>query len=296
MSEERKRIIYLEGVTSIVVNTALFAVKFYYGFVYNSIAIVTDAVHTLSDSLTSIIVIVGSRVAYRKPDSEHPFGHGRSELIASLIIGVVLGFVAYELGAESYKKLLEASTLVFSSILVIVLALSALIKELLAQWAFRLAEKYGSQLIRGDAWHHRSDALVTGVLLVAMLVGNRYWWFDGAAGLAISLLILYTAIKLLLEASSELLGRAPEKNLIDRIKHIAESASSIVLNVHHIHVHKYGEHVEVTLHVDLPDTITLEEAHKIATLIEERIKNELGYETTVHVEPAKSKHEIKHED
>ncbi len=296
VSLDRERAGYLEGVISIVVNTVLFAVKFYYGVLCNSIAIVADAIHTLSDSLTSIIVIVGFRVAYRKPDYEHPFGHGRAELIASLIIGVVLGFTAYELGVESYRKLLEASTLMFSSILIVVLAFSALIKELLAQWAFKLADKYSSQSIRGDAWHHRSDALITGVLAIAVLIGNRYWWFDGAAGLALSLIILYTAIKLVLEASSELLGKAPEKSIIERIKYIAKSASPVVLNVHHIHIHRYGEHVEVTLHVDLPDTITLEEAHKIATLVEEKIKSELGYEVTVHVEPATSKHKIKHED
>jgi len=296
LSNPRERAGYLEGVVSLLVNTVLFTVKFYYGVLCNSIAVVADAIHTLSDSLTSIIVIVGFRVAYRKPDYEHPFGHGRAELVASLIIGVVLGFVAFELSAESYRKLLGASTLMFSSTLIVILAFSALIKELLAQWAFKLADKYSSQSIRGDAWHHRSDALVTGVLAVAVLIGNRYWWFDGAAGLALSLLILYTAIKLVLEVSSELLGKAPEKVIIERIKYIAKSVSPVVLGVHHIHVHRYGEHVEVTLHVDLPDTITLEEAHKIATLVEERVRSELGYEATVHVEPATSKYKIKHED
>jgi len=296
LSNPRERAGYLEGVVSLLVNTVLFTVKFYYGVLCNSIAVVADAIHTLSDSLTSIIVIVGFRVAYRKPDYEHPFGHGRAELVASLIIGVVLGFVAFELSAESYRKLLGASTLMFSSTLIVILAFSALIKELLAQWAFKLADKYSSQSIRGDAWHHRSDALVTGVLAVAVLIGNRYWWFDGAAGLALSLLILYTAIKLVLEVSSELLGKAPEKVIIERIKYIAKSVSPVVLSVHHIHVHRYGEHVEVTLHVDLPDTITLEEAHKIATLVEERVRSELGYEATVHVEPATSKYKIKHED
>jgi cation diffusion facilitator family transporter len=296
MCAERERAGYLEGVVSIVVNVLLFIVKFYYGLLFNSIAVIADAIHTLSDSLTSAILIVGFRIAYRRPDYEHPFGHGRAELIASLIIGVVLGFVAYELSVESYRKLLEASTLVFSLILVIILAFSALVKELLAQWAFRLADKYNSQSIRGDAWHHRSDALVTGILAIAIFIGSKYWWFDGAAGLALSLIIFYVAIKLVFEASSELLGKAPEKNIIEKIIYIAKNASPTILSVHHIHVHKYGEHVEVTLHVDLPDTITLEEAHKIATLVEEKIKSELGYETTVHVEPVTSKHKIKHED
>ncbi len=296
MSSDRVRAGYTEGVVSIIVNSALFTVKFYFGVLYNSVALITDAVHTLSDSLTSLVVIIGFRVASKKPDSEHPFGHGRAELVAALIIGAALGFTAFELGVESFKKLQEASSLLFSPVLVLVLVASSIVKEVLARWALKLADKYGSQSIRSDAWHHRSDALVSGVLAVAVLIGREYWWFDGLAGLVLSLYILYTAIKLVLESSSELIGRAPGEDVIRSIERVAKSASPLVLGVHHVHVHRYGDHVEVTLHIDLPDEITLEEAHRVATLVEERIRSELGYEATVHAEPATSKHRLKHED
>lgn len=296
MSSDRVRAGYTEGVVSIIVNSALFTIKLYFGALYNSIALITDAVHTLSDSLTSLVVIIGFRVASKEPDSEHPFGHGRAELVAALIIGAALGFTAFELGVESFKKLQEASSLLFSPVLVLVLVASSIVKEALARWALKLADKYGSQSIRSDAWHHRSDALVSGVLAVAVLIGREYWWLDGLAGLVLSLYILYTAIKLVLESSSELIGRAPGEDVIRSIERVAKSASPLVLGVHHVHVHRYGDHVEVTLHIDLPDEITLEEAHRVATLVEERIRSELGYEATVHAEPATSKHRVKHED
>lgn len=296
MSSDRVRAGYTEGVVSIIVNSALFTIKLYFGVLYNSIALIADAVHTLSDSLTSLVVIIGFRVASKEPDSEHPFGHGRAELVAALIIGAALGFAAFELGVESFKKLQEASSLLFSPVLVLVLVASSIVKEALARWALKLADKYGSQSIRSDAWHHRSDALVSGVLAVAVLIGREYWWFDGLAGLVLSLYILYTAIKLVLESSSELIGRAPGEDVIRSIERVAKSTSPLVLGVHHVHVHRYGDHVEVTLHIDLPDEITLKEAHRVATLVEERIRSELGYEATVHAEPATSKHRVKHED
>jgi cation diffusion facilitator family transporter len=296
MSSDRVRAGYTEGVVSIIVNSALFTIKLYFGVLYNSVALIADAVHTLSDSLTSLVVIIGFRVASKKPDSEHPFGHGRAELVAALIIGAALGFTAFELGVESFKKLQEASSLLFSPVLVLVLVASSIVKEALARWALKLADKYGSQSIRSDAWHNRSDALVSGVLAIAVLIGREYWWFDGLAGLVLSFYILYTAIKLVLESSSELIGRAPGEDVIRSIERVAKSASPLVLGVHHVHVHRYGDHVEVTLHIDLPDEITLEEAHRVATLVEERIRSELGYEATVHAEPATSKHRLKHED
>jgi cation diffusion facilitator family transporter len=296
MLSERVRAGYIEGSVSIVVNTMLFLIKLYTGLLFNSVAVIADAVHTLSDSLTSLVVIIGFKISSKKPDLEHPFGHGRAETIAALVIGVALGFTAYEISAESFRRILERSAFLYSILLVIVLLASSIVKELLAKWAFRLADKYSSQSIRNDAWHHRTDAFLTGALAVAMLVGSEYWWFDSVAGLLISLFVLYVAIKLVLESSSVLLGKAPGRDIIEKIVRIAESTSPLILGVHHIHVHEYGEHVEITLHIDLPDEITLEEAHKVATLVEEKIKSELGYEVTVHCEPITSKRKIKHED
>ncbi|WP_434731810.1 cation diffusion facilitator family transporter [Thermogladius sp. KZ2Tp1] len=297
MRIDRKRAGYLEGVVSIVVNTVLFVVKYYYGVLFNSIAVIADSVHTLSDSLTSVVVVVGFRVAYIKPDEEHPFGHGRAEEVAAIIIGVLLCVVGYEFAVSSYNKLVSRETLVYSLTLVLVLLVSAVIKEVLAMWAFRLGEKFNSESIRGDAWHHRSDAIATGLLALAILTaGGTYWWVDGVMGLVVSAFIVVTGGKIVLDASSVLLGRAPSREEVEEIVSVVKKVSPKVQSVHHIHVHKYGEHTEVTLHVHLPDDMSLSEAHEIATLIEEVLRKELGYEATVHVEPASAKRLKNHAD
>jgi cation diffusion facilitator family transporter len=289
LRDERKKAGYLEGLVSIVVNTLLFIVKYYYGVLYSSIAVVADSVHTLSDSLTSVIVVLGFKAAYSKPDEKHPFGHGRAEDIAAIVVGVLLCVAGYELAASSYNKLASGEPLVYSPALVAVLLMSATIKEALALWAFELGKKYRSELIRSDAWHHRSDATVTALLALALILGSPYWWIDGAMGLVVSALIIATGAKIVLESSSNLLGKAPSKEEIEKIVSVVKSARPEVISVHHIHIHKYGDHVEVTLHVHLPDELTLSQAHEVATSIEEALKRELGYEATVHVEPASAK-------
>lgn len=281
----RKRAAYLEGWVSVVVNTLLFVVKYYVGTLFNSIAVVADAFHTLSDSLTSVVLILGYKLADKPPDREHPFGHGRAELLGGLTIGVLLSVVAYEFFLESYRKLVSLQTFEYSELLLLVLLVSTLVKAALGLWAYKLGKRHESQPIIGDAWHHNSDAAASGLLAVAMYLGRAYWWVDGVLGLAVSALILFTAIEVTRSASSELLGRAPTRAELAKLTEVVRRAHPLVSKVHHVHFHRYGNHVEVTLHVKLPGNVTLKEAHDIATLIENAIREELGYEATVHVEP-----------
>ncbi|WP_440060157.1 cation diffusion facilitator family transporter [Thermogladius sp. 4427co] len=286
MELDRKKAGYIEGLVSVIVNTLIFIVKYYFGLVFDSIAVVADAIHTLSDSVTSVTVILGFKIAYSRPDREHPFGHGRAEEIAALIIGVLLAVVGFEFALSSYNKLISRETYVFSLTLVIILSITAVAKEFLAQWAFRLGERFRSESIKGDAWHHRSDAIATALLALAFYLGGNYWWVDGVMGIIVSLFIIATGASIVYEASSNLIGKAPSREEAEKIVDIARRVSGKILSVHHIHVHRYGEHVEVTLHVHLPSDLTLVEAHEIATRVEEAIRRELGYEATVHVEPA----------
>jgi len=289
VSVERKRAGYLEAVVSIVVNTILFIVKYVFGVMFNSIAVIADAFHTLSDSLTSIAVLIGFYYSYRPSDKEHPFGHGRAELIASIVIGVMLGYVGYSFAVESYNKLINRQSFIYSLTLVIILIISTVVKEGLALWAFRLGKKVGSRSIEADAWHHRSDAIATALLAIAFLIGWRYWWIDSVLGLVVSAIIIVTAVDIVLKTSSELLGKAPTKEELYTITKIVSEISDKIKNVHHIHIHRYGDHTEVTLHIDLPGEISLSEAHRIATEVEQKIREELGYEATVHTEPVKEK-------
>jgi len=172
-----------------------------------------------------------------------------------------------------------------------VLLASSAGKALLSTWAYRLGSKCGSDPIKADAWHHVSDVAATGVLAVAIYAGKGYWWVDGALGLAVSALVLVVALRVIYRASSELLGRAPSKAELEELKRVVREAHPMVSRVHHVHFHKYGDHVEVTLHIELPGDMPLSEAHGVATEVEKVVRKKLGYEVTVHVEPRKSEKE-----
>ncbi|MCC6033214.1 MAG: cation diffusion facilitator family transporter [Desulfurococcaceae archaeon] len=282
---ERKVAGFKEGLVSIFVNVVLFVIKFYLGLIHNSIAVVADAVHTLSDAGTSVVVVISFWIAYKPPDKGHPFGHGRAEQIGAVIVGTLLGVAGFEFLMSSYEKLSSREALTFSWFLVGVLLLSSLVKELLARWAFRLGGSYESRSIVGDAWHHRSDAIATTLLALGILVGADYWWVDGVLGIIVSFVIVYTSIKIILETSRELLGSEPTRREEELLIDLAREVSPLIEDVHHIHIHKYGDHVEASLHIKLPNTMKLEEAHEIATKLENRIKDRLGWEATVHPEP-----------
>jgi cation diffusion facilitator family transporter len=282
---ERKVAGFKEGLVSIFVDVVLFVIKFYLGLIHNSIAVVADAVHTLSDAGTSVVVVISFWIAYKPPDKGHPFGHGRAEQIGAVIVGTLLGVAGFEFLMSSYEKLSSREALTFSWFLVGVLLLSSLVKELLARWAFRLGGSYESRSIVGDAWHHRSDAIATTLLALGILVGADYWWVDGVLGIIVSLVIVYTSIKIILETSRELLGSEPTRREEELLIDLAREVSPLIEDVHHIHIHKYGDHVEASLHIKLPNTMKLEEAHEIATKLENRIKDRLGWEATVHPEP-----------
>jgi len=284
--EARKKAAYTEGLVSIVVNTLLFAGKLIVGLMCNSIAVISDAFHTFSDSLTSLILILSYKVASKPADRDHPFGHGRFELIGELIIGVVLGFIGLELVLKSVERLVERAYFTFMNIVVVVLLVSFIAKVLLATWAYKLGVKHSARAIVGDAWHHAVDAAVSGLLVLALLLGREAWWVDGAFGLCISLVIVGVAGKIIYESSVELMGRAPSPYEVERVVQAVLDSCPEVVGVHNVRFHRYGDHVEVTLHVNLPGNMPLQDAHEVASKIERVIKERLGYLATVHVEPS----------
>jgi len=283
---KRRRAGYQEGFISIVVNTLLFIIKYYVGVISNSIAVIADSIHTLSDTATSLILIISYRYASKPADEEHPFGHGRFELLGSLVIGVLLGVAGFEFGFSSIEKLLSKETLVYSDLLVLVLITSTLTKGLLTLWPGRLGVKTESELVKADAWHHLTDTFATGLLAITIFIGRDYWWIDGVLGLLVSAIIIYTAWEISSRAGMELLGRGPTPSEIAELKQVIQSEFPMVSNIHHIHFHRYGDHVEVTLHVELPGGMSLKEAHDIASKIESTIREKFKYEPTVHVEPS----------
>mgnify|MGYP000639841812 CR=1 FL=1 len=285
---QKKKLGYLEGYLSIFVNLLLFLFKFVVGRQVNSVAMVADAWHTLSDCLTSVIVVVGFWMASRPADSRHAFGHGRSESIASIIIGTLLAVVGLSFLYESIVKIIQHQGMGFSQLAVIVFAISAVLKEGLAQFAFWTARKTEASSLRADAWHHRSDAIASILIVVGALFSQRLWWLDGVLGIGVSLLILHASYDIIRSSASYLMGEVPSGERVDRVRSQVKKEFPELEGIHHVHVHQYGDHHEVTAHLTVPGTMSVDEAHSIASRIEEIVKQEFNGDATVHVEPEKS--------
>jgi len=283
--DSRKKIAYTQGWISIIVNAVLFAFKYWAGVVTGSLALMADAWHTLSDSISSIIVLGSTLISNKPPDKEHPFGHGRAELIAAIIIGVILGLIGFEFAKDSIARLINHESVVFGKFAIWVTVVSVVVKEALAQYAFWTYRKTGNVTLKADGWHHRSDAISSLIILIGIFVGSYFWWIDGLLGLIVSGLIFYAAYEIISEGTGPLLGEKPGPELTEQLKIIAKEASGIDTHIHHIHMHRYGEHVELTMHIKLNKSTTLEAAHAIADLIEIDILKKLNIEATIHMEP-----------
>jgi cation diffusion facilitator family transporter len=276
---------YSEGWISIGVNILLFGLKFWAGIVSGSVAIIADAWHTLTDSVSSVIVLIGVKVSKKPPDKRHPFGHGRAELISTLFIAFLLGWVAIHFAAESIEKLRHHEPADFGTIAIIVTIVSVVLKEVLARYAFWVGRKTGFKSIKADGWHHRTDAISSLVILTGILFGRLYWWVDGVLGIAVSVMILYSGYKIMQEAISSLLGEKADPDFIEKIKRIADSVTEMDIHMHNLRLHDYVNHKELTCHIMLPKDMKLEDAHKIVTMIEDGIYKETFIETTIHIDP-----------
>ncbi|MFH2142985.1 MAG: GNAT family N-acetyltransferase [Bacteroidota bacterium] len=283
---------YLEGWVSLIVNSLLFVLKFWAGIVTGSVALIADAWHTLSDSFTSIILIIGFKLSSKPADKKHPYGHGRFELISALIIGVLLAVVGFNFLIDSISKLSAHESVVFGKLAIIATIISVVMKEGMAQFAFRLGKKVNAPSIKADGWHHRSDAISSAIILVGIFFGKQYWWIDGVLGIMVAILIFYSSYEIIKETLSPLLGEKADNILEEKINIIAKEVCKNDLNVHHLRVHQYGQHNEVTFHIELSSDISLSDAHDIANRLENRIINETGFYSTIHMEPTGTLHII----
>lgn len=278
----------VEGVLSVVVNAILFGVKFWAGLVTGSIALMADAWHTLSDSLTSIFVVFSAKLSSKKPDKKHPFGHGRWEQISSIFIAFVLGIIAYDFMINSIERFRGRETVVFGTLALIVTIVSIIAKEALAQYAFYLGRKTDNVIIKADGWHHRSDSLSSIGVLIGIVITKIFpdiWWMDSVLGMFCALAIAYAAIEIMRESISKLLGEEPQQELVDKINIEAKKLYQNNLDIHHVHLHNYNFQKELTLHIRLDKNMTIENGHKIASDIENMIKEQFDMIATIHIEP-----------
>lgn len=276
-----------ESLLSIIVNTALFAVKLWVSIASGSLAMAADAWHTLSDSISSVAVGLAAILAHKPADKEHPFGHGRYEPIITLFIGFFLAAIAVSFFKESIDALRNHEAGVLDRRVMIVLALSILAKEALARFSFWAGKKSGSQALRADGWHHRSDAASSVIILLGALVGGRFWQMDAILAFIVALIILYAAFDVVWQTVKSLLGSPLSEEEIVAIKAVGERVGLQGAEFHGFQLHDYGERRQAVFHVRMNGALPLAQAHEKATQLEKALRRELGIEATIHVEPLK---------
>ena len=276
----------IEGIVSVIINVLLFAFKYIVGMLTGSLSIMADAWHSLSDCISSIIVIIGGVFSKKPADKEHPFGHGRIELITSFIVGIMLVFIGYSFFSEAIKNILNKKTASFTIIAIVAMIVSIVVKELLAQYSLWGYRKSGSKSLYADAWHHRSDSITSIIILVGILVGKNLWWMDSVLSILVSLVIFYAAFDVIKSSIEPLIGEYPSEDIIKDINSIVNelNINNDNSNLHHFHIHTYGDHTEITFHMRFPKDMTVEEAHDKVSVLEKSIRDKMNMESTIHIE------------
>ncbi len=292
----REKGIYRVTVVGSAVNFLLLLLKFFAGIVGHSAAMLADAVHSLSDFVTDIIVIVFVRISSKPEDEGHDYGHGKYETLATAIIGIVLLFVGFGIfwnGASSIYHFLHGGSLQEPGMLALTAALvSIAFKETLYRYTVFKGKKLDSQAVVANAWHHRSDALssigTAAGIGGAILLGDRWRVLDPIAAVVVSLFIMKVAVQLLVPCVDELLEKSLPADVEDEIRQIILSCPG-VSSPHHLRTRRIGNHYAIEVHVRMDGAITLEEAHRTATAIENTLRARFGKGTHVgiHVEPVK---------
>lgn len=286
LPEVRRLYGVLSGAVGIFLNLVLFAGKLAAGLLAHSVSISADAFNNLSDAASSIITLVGFRLAGKRPDQGHPYGHGRIEYITGILVSVSILLMGAELARSSFLRILNPRDAVFSSFSAWILIASIAVKIYMFYYNQSLSRKIGSVALHSTAMDSLSDCISTAVVLICMIISRLYGLkLDGWCGLAVSVFILRTGLVALMETSSPLLGEAPDPAFISEIKEIVLSAPGIT-GMHDLLVHDYGPgHVIVSLHAEVPSGLSLMEAHKIIDRLESTLNAQFNIMSVIHIDP-----------
>lgn len=274
------------GAVGIGLNILLFMGKFFAGQLSGSIAVTADAFNNLSDAGSSAVTLLGFRLAGKKPDTDHPFGHGRIEYISGLIVAGLILLMGVELAKSSVDKILHPEEVTFSALAVVILAVSVAVKLYMWFYNRRIGGKLRSAAMEATAMDSLSDAAATFAVLLATLIGK--WTglaVDGYVGLLVALFILFSAYKAAKETLSPLLGQAPDPELVQRIRDIVAEHDTVV-GIHDLVVHDYGPGRQmVSLHAEVPASGDILELHDVIDNIERELHEKLHVQAVIHMDP-----------
>lgn len=274
------------GAVGIFLNLCLFAGKFIAGFISNSIAITADAFNNLSDAGSSIITLIGFKMAGQKPDPDHPFGHGRIEYISGLLVSVIILLMGFELLKSSVTKIIHPEELTFSPVILVILIVSILLKCYMFFYNKTLGKKLNSSAMMATGTDSLSDTLATTVVLISTLVAHFSGLaIDGWCGVAVGLFIFYAGINAAKDTISPLLGQAPEPEFVNQVNSIV-MAHEEVIGIHDLIVHNYGPgRVLISLHAEVPADGDILSLHDVIDTIEHELRDTLNCHAVIHMDP-----------
>lgn len=279
-----------------VVNVALTLLKFSAGIIGSSAAMIADAVHSLSDLLTDFVVLVFVKISSRPADSEHPYGHGKYETLATAIVAIALLAAGGVLAAEGIQKIvgvMRGEPLTMPGRIALWAALiSIAAKELIYQLTVRVARRVASSALEANAWHHRTDALSSVATAIgiggALIFGGRWAVLDPIAAVLVSIFIIIAACKLLHGAIQELLEQRLPEEVEQQIREIVETDHDMT-EMHKLRTRRVGNVYSIEMHLRMHGDVSLYEAHRHSMVLEQKLRERFGEQTmvTIHLEPLK---------
>ena len=281
----RSRIGKFQGWISIIVNGLMFFLKLLIGLIIGSISVIADAFHTLTDVISSGVVIWGFNESEKPADKNHPYGHGRAEYVATLVIAILLIVAGIEFIESSIERIVNPTIIEPEWWMIISIIITIFIKMIVAQYAEYLSSKIASGTLHADAWHHRADAISSFLVATAMILGKYgYFQVDGWTGLIVALFIMWSGFGIAKEAVDDLIGKPPTIEEINDIRKISLNVEGVI-GVHDIAVHSYGKDKFASIHVEIDEQEDQMDAHLISENVEKILNKKLGVSPTVHVDP-----------
>lgn len=287
---------YMASIVGVIANIILFVVKLMIGLITASIAITADAFNNLSDAISSVITIVGFKFAAMPADKEHPYGHGRFEYIAALIVAFIVMIVGFEFARTSFERIIHPSPVKFSLIPFILLIVTIFIKIWLSIFNKTIGKKINSAALKASALDALGDVFASTCVAISLLLAKfTSFPIDGYVGVAISLFIIYAGISLIKETINPLIGEAPDPEFVKKIEEKILSYKYIS-SVHDLIIHNYGVGKSMaSIHVEFPSDVDILEMHNIIDEAEREMSEHYNLYLTIHMDPiylAKGQHAI----
>lgn len=289
-SDEKRRTLVgvLCGALGITLNIFLFIFKLLAGVFTGSVSILADAFNNLSDAGSSLITLLGFKLAGQKPDREHPYGHGRMEYLSGFVVSCIIIVMGFELFKDSISKIIHPEAVDFSIMAIVILVLAILVKLYMFFYNSKAGEKYNSAPLKATAFDSISDCIATTVVLITSIIG--YYTsinLDGWAGVIVSCFIFYAGYSAAKESISPLLGSAPEREFIEQITNIVVNFDpENIVGLHDLMVHDYGPGRRIlSLHAEVPAHCDIVVLHDIIDNLEKELWLQLGCVTTIHMDP-----------